>query len=261
MYRHRPEVLATDRGEGPALVCAHGTLMDRTMFAPQFALADDYRVVAYDLRARTDNYHGPYDLDDLVEDCRTTLDALGIESCVLAGMSMGGFMALRFALEHPDRLDGLVLIDSMAEAHTDTERERYSEMTETTREFGRPPDQLADAVSYLLFGETTRAERPDLVEEWIDRWRTYPGEAVYGEVDSWLDRPDLTDRLDEIEVPVLAVHGEEDDAIEIERGERTVEGLPDARLVPVVGAGHSSNLERPEPVNAAVREFLGEVYG
>jgi len=50
-------------------------------------------------------------------------------------------------------------------------------------------------------------------------------------------------------------------AIGIERGERTVDGLPDARLVPVEGAGHSSNLERPEPVNQALREFLGELYG
>ena len=65
MYRHRTDTLVDDRGDGPALVLSHGTLMDRTMFRPQQdALADDYRVVAYDNRARTDNWQGPYDLDD-----------------------------------------------------------------------------------------------------------------------------------------------------------------------------------------------------
>lgn len=262
LYRHRNDVNSTDRGDGPAVVFSHGTLMDRTMFDPQVAaLSDDYRVVAYDSRARTDRWRGPYDLDDLVEDCVALLDAKGIDECVLAGMSMGGFMGLRFALAHPDRLAGLVLIDSMAEAHTDDEKEEYGEMIETTKASGDVPAPMADIVSNLLFGETTIEENSELVEAWKSRWLTYPGEAVFHEVNSWLDRPDLTDRLGEIDVPTLVVHGEEDLALEPYRGKATADGLPDARMVDVPEAGHSSNLENPDVVNEALEEFLGEVYG
>ena len=106
-----------EAGIGPALLLGHGTMMDRTMFADQLAgLSDTYRVVAFDHRARTENWRGPYDLDDLADDVVALLNSLDIERCVLGGMSMGGFMALRFALRHQDRLDGLVLIDTMAAA-------------------------------------------------------------------------------------------------------------------------------------------------
>jgi pimeloyl-ACP methyl ester carboxylesterase len=261
MYRHRTDTLSVERGSGPPVVFSHGTLMDRTMFEPQLgALSEDYRTVAYDSRARTDQWAGPYDLDDLVADCRTLLDARGVDSCVLVGMSMGGMMALRFALAHPDRLDGIVLVDSMATPHTGDDRERYSGMTERAAEAGRIPDQLAAVVSNLLFGPTSIERRTDLVERWKRRWLTYPGEAVRAEVASWLYRDGVADRLDEIETPVLAVHGEEDLSIDPDRARETVEGLPNARLELIPDAGHSSNLENPQPVNAAVREFLEEVY-
>jgi pimeloyl-ACP methyl ester carboxylesterase len=110
-YRTRPETVATDRGDGPPLVLSHGTLMDRTMFAPQVeALSGDYRVLAFDSRARTDRYDGDYDLYHLADDCAALLDASDIDSCVIGGMSMGGFMALRFAERYPERVDGLVLV-------------------------------------------------------------------------------------------------------------------------------------------------------
>ncbi len=259
-YRVRPETVSTDRGSGPPVVLSHGTLMDRTMFEPQLAaLSDDYRVVAYDSRARTDRYEGPYDLYDLADDCAALLDAKGIDTCVLGGMSMGGFAALRFAERYPERLDGLIFVDSTAGPHEDHEIEQYREMIETTREAGRVPEQLASVVEQLLFGETTLQENPDLPAAWVDRWFTYPAEAVYHEVGSWLERPDFTDELDAIDVPALVIHGEEDITIEPSRSDSLVAGL-DARRVTIPGAGHSSNLENPDPVNAAIREFLEGVY-
>ena len=259
-YRARADTVTTDRGDGPPLVLAHGTLMDRTMFDPQLeALSDAHRVVAYDLRARTDRWAGPYDLYDLADDCAALLDALGIDSCVLGGMSMGGFVALRVAERYPARVDGLVLVDTTAGTHDEAEIERYREMVETTREAGGVPEQLARVVTHILFGETTLDSDPDLVDAWVDRWLTYPGEAVHHEVESWLERPDFTDRLDGIDVPALVVHGEEDVALEPERSDGLVEGL-DARRELIPAAGHSANVERPEPVNAAIREFLASVY-
>lgn len=260
MYRRRADTQASVEGSGPALLCAHGTLMDRTMFQPQLeALAPEYQVAAYDLRARTEHCLTPYDLDDLVEDCRAVIEGLDLDEPVLAGMSMGGFMALRYALEYPETISGLVLIDSMAEPHPDDDVALYSEMIESVRDQPAPPQPLAETVTHFLFGETTREERPDLVDTWVERWRTYPGEAVYHEVQSWLEREDVSEKVQTVDLPALVVHGEEDPSIEPEYGESMADAL-DGRLELIPEAGHSSNLERPEPVNAAIADFLESVY-
>ncbi|WP_049925682.1 alpha/beta fold hydrolase [Halopiger goleimassiliensis] len=260
MYRHRADALATEAGSGPELLCAHGSLMDRTMYAPQLeALSDEYRVAAYDLRARTERAGSPYDLWDLAGDCRAVIDGLGMDQPVLAGMSMGGFTALRVALEYPDAISGLVLIDAISQPHPEDDVELYQGMIDSIRDETQVPENTARTSSHFLFGETTREERPELVESWIDRWTTYPGEAVYHEISSWLDREDVTDRLHEVDVPALVIHGEEDASLDVEQTDPMVEAL-DARREVIPEAGHSSNVERPEPVNAAIREFLESVY-
>ena len=260
-YRSRP-TLYRDEGSGPAVVFAHGTLMDRTMFDPQIdALSDEYRTVAYDLRARTEHYAPEYSLDDLADDAAALLDALDVDSCVLAGMSMGGFTALKFALQHPDRLDGLVLVDSMADVHDETQTRTYEAMVDQLLASDTVPQALAETASQILFGETTRDERPELVDRWLQRWLSYNPEAIANEVGSWMHREPLMDRVDEIDVPALVVHGDEDTSIPVEKGRETAEALPDARIEVVEEAGHSSNLEQPDTVNEALQEFLDEVHG
>ncbi len=260
-YRARTDAVTTERGEGPAVLCAPGTLMDRTMFRPQMdALSDEYRVASYDLRGRTEHWRGPYDLWDLVEDCRAAVDGLKMDAPVLVGMSMGGYVALRVALEYPDRLSGIVLIDSTAESHPEEEREQYAGMFAELEDAERVPREMAETASQLFFGRTTHEQRPDLVEQWVDRWCTYVPGSIYHTVHSFLDDPGVVGRLDEIDLPVLVVHGEEDEGLPPERGRRTAEGLPNGRFESVPAAGHSSNLENPEAVNEAIRGFLDEVY-
>lgn len=261
LYTHRSETVCTDLGNGPAVVFAHGTLMDRTMFDPQVdAFREDYRTIAYDLRARTDQYARPYDLADLVADCRRLLDARGVDSCVLAGMSMGGFLALEFALAHPERVDGLVLIDSMAKPHEPEVRERHQGMVDALQDAPTVPRETAEPVAEEVFSETTLAGNRELVEAWVDRWTTYPGEAVYREVESWAGRDDLREAVSGIDVPVLAVHGEEDVALEPEEARESYAKIPDLTFEPIPEAGHSSNCENPSAVNDALADFLERVY-
>jgi pimeloyl-ACP methyl ester carboxylesterase len=260
-YRTRPEPFVTDRGDGPPILFAHGTLMDRTMFAPQIeALAPEYRAAAFDFRARTEFWAGPYDLDDLVGDTLAVADGLGMDAPVLAGMSMGGFTALRYALQHPDRLSGLVLIDAGAEPYDEADREQYGGMVADLPDADRISRGLAEASAHFLFGETTTAETPELVERWVSRWETYVPEGVYHEVHSWLDRPGVADRLDEIDVPTLVVHGEEDRSLPIDGAERMADTIPDAELVRVPESGHTATLERPDVVSEAIAAFLAGVY-
>jgi pimeloyl-ACP methyl ester carboxylesterase len=251
----------TDRGSGPAVVLSHGTLMDRTMFDAQVgALEDRYRTIAFDHRARTERWQGPYDLDDLADDCVALLDELGIERCVLCGMSMGGFMALPLALRHPERLDGLILISSMALDYSDEERADIDEHLAGLSHAEHVTEEFAEWERDLVMGATTQREDPELVRYWMDRWKTRRSEAVAGEFRSWMHKQDMTPRLAEIELPTLVIHGSEDAVLPIERGRAMADALPNSRFVEIEAAGHTSPVEAPDAVCVAMSDFLDEIY-
>lgn len=251
-----------EAGQGPAVVFSHGSMMDRTMFEPQMAaLCDDYRIVAFDHRARGPRWEGPYSLYDLADDCVRLLDSLEIERCVLAGMSMGGWTALRVVLGHPDRIDGLVLIASSGLSYSDAERSDWEQHYRPLLDAACVGREFALEEARLCFSDSTRRDRPEMVGHWVERWAGYRGAAVYHEVCSWLMQDDISGRLGTIDVPAVAIHGLADEAIGIEDARTTVAAMPSASLVPVPGAGHTVNLESPAQVNAALRAFLADVYG
>ena len=250
-----------EKGSGPAVLFSHGTLMDATMFEPQLEhLAErGYRAIACNSRALTGE-PAAHTLDDLVEDCRALLDDLGIAKCVLAGMSVGGFMALEFALAHPDRLNGLILIAATSQGYTAEERAEYHRQFDKLAVDGMVPRAFAEWVAPFCFGATTIARNPSLVDHWTRLWATtIPARAVLFQGRSWIDKADITARLATVHVPALVVHGEEDVPLPIARALPMADALPDATLARIAQAGHSVNLESPDAVNAAIARFLGRL--
>lgn len=250
-----------EKGSGPAVVFSHGTLMDAAMFEPQLdhLAARGYRAIAYNSRVLTGE-PAPHTLGDLVEDCRALLDDLGIGKCVLAGMSVGGFMALEFALSHPERLQGLVAIAATSKDYSPEERAAYHGQFDKLDVDGMVPRPFAEWVAPFCFGETTGERNKALVVHWIERWSTtVPARAVLFQGRSWIDKEDITARLASVPVPALVVHGEEDVPLPIERAEAMANALPNATFLRVPEAGHSVNLEAPAVVNAAMARFLGRL--
>jgi 3-oxoadipate enol-lactonase len=251
-----------EKGSGPAIVFEHGTLMDATMFASQidYLAARGYRAIAHNSRVLT-GPNAPHTLADLVEDTRLLVDDLGLDRVVLAGMSVGAFMAIDFALAHPERLEGLVLIDGKAAAYTDEQRADYLPGFRKCDTDGMVPRDFAEWDARYCFGPTTFKRNRTLVDTWIARWSTViPARAVWYQALSWLDKPDVTGRLREVETPTLIIHGEEDVPLPIEQAIDLLRHLPDATFVKVRGAGHSSNLEAPEIVNHALGSFLDRLH-
>ncbi|MEX2210610.1 MAG: alpha/beta hydrolase [Gaiellaceae bacterium] len=251
-----------DRGEGPAVVFTHGTLMDHTMFAPQIeALEDRYRTIAYNHRARTHRWAETYDLGDLADDCRRVLDAREIDKCVLGGMSMGGFMAFEFARRWPERLHGLILIDTKAAPYDAEQQENVMRDYVRADVDGPLPHDLAAIAVAQCFGATTIERNPELVAHWIARWRKLPARGVYNEVRSWLGKADNRPELANIDVPALILHGDEDSIFPVSIAGEIEAGIAHARLVLIPRAGHTANLEQPELSNEAIRDFLASVFG
>lgn len=241
------------------LVFAHGMMMDRRQFEPQVDdLSRDHRVHAYDLRSRDARGERAFDLDDLVEDCERELDSAVTEPAILVGMSLGGSMALRFALRHPERLAGLVLIAAAADPETPAAAAAAERHFEAQRDAPVVDASVARDEAEAHFSTRTRRVQPDLVDRWAERFAGRSGQATWWETCCWTRQDDVRDQLAGLRLPVLVLWGDEDGLVPLRRGLATAAAIPDSRLCVVPYAGHGVNLEAPEHVNAALRAFAAE---
>lgn len=240
-------------GDGLPILWSHGFLMDHTMFDPQVAGLDGYRHIRWDERGFGDtDAAGPFTYWDSAEDAIALLDHLDIDRAVLAGMSQGGFLSLRAALAHPDRVRALVLIDTQSGTEDPENVESYRGMIDAVATGDEETRSgVFDIVGGLIIDD------PDLQPEWKAKWMAEDPARIVDPGGALLDRDDITDRLGEITCPVLIVHGTADTAIPIEKAELLRAELPDCRdLVPIEGAAHAPNLTHPAEVNRHIERFL-----
>jgi pimeloyl-ACP methyl ester carboxylesterase len=242
-------------GDGPVIAFSHGLFMDETMFDPQVAaLRDRYRCIAWDERGhgQTGDTTEPFSYWDSAEDLAALLGSLGVERAVLAGMSQGGFLSLRCALRHPELVRALILIDTQAGVEDPERLPGYQVMVDNWVANG--PDQpTLDIIAGLILGEGSPAA------EWQEKWKRQSNENLVTVFTTLATREDLHDRLAEIDVPALVIHGESDASIALEIGRNLADGLPDAEFVIVPGAGHAANLTHPELVNPQIERFLASL--
>jgi len=244
-------------GDGPAVVLSHGYLMDSSMFAPQVAaLAPEYRVISWDERGfGGTRATGPFSYWDSARDVLGLLDYLGIERAVLGGMSQGGFLSLRAALLAPDRVRGLVLIDSQAGLENPEAAPAYEQMEQIWMDQG--PEPVQDVVASIILGQP---DGPVDYAPWFAKWAAADRDELRLAFRCLMDRDDITDRLSEVGCPALILHGTADAAIPMERAEKVQAGLGGpATLVPIEGGSHAANLSHPDQVNVAMLEFLGSL--
>ena len=158
-------------GQGFPLVLAHGFLMDHEMFAPQVAeLGSTHRLVTWDERGhgQTETTAEDFTYWDSAEDLRGLLDTLGIARAVVGGMSQGGFLSMRFALRYPERVVGLVLLDTESGLEDPEKLPQYEMMTDVWATEG-PSDMIADTVAAIIIGPG-RPESP----AWMAKWKARP---------------------------------------------------------------------------------------
>ncbi|HKI73000.1 MAG TPA: alpha/beta hydrolase, partial [Pseudomonadales bacterium] len=195
----------------------------------------------------------PFTYWDSGDDAIALMDHLGIDKAVLLGMSQGGFLSMRAQLNHPDRVTGLVLIDSGTHVDPPEVLEGYRALIAVWTG-DDPLDEVAATVAGIIIGE------PGLSAEWIAKWKARDRKSIKIPFETLITRDDITDRAGDIKCPVLIVHGEEDVAIQIATAEELAKLLPDCRgLVRVPGGSHAANMTHPDIVNPAIGKFLEEI--
>lgn len=246
-----------DTGSGPAVVLGHSFLCSGEMWVHQVPrLAERFRVLNVDLRGhgRSGPAAAPFTLYDLVDDLTAVLDRAGVERAVWAGLSIGGMVALRAALAVPERVSGLIVLDSHAGAESGYKALKYRALALGARALGMRP--FLPAVLPLMFGATTLRTRPQLVAEYRRRFAAVHLPSMLSTLDALIHRDAVTHRLAAVEVPALVVAGAEDRSLPPRCSEEIAAALPRASLTVVPGAGHLAALEAPEAVTAALLGFL-----
>ncbi|MFQ5595454.1 MAG: alpha/beta fold hydrolase [Anaerolineae bacterium] len=250
------ELSYVDRGTGLPILFVHGFPLDGALWQPQVdGLSDEYRVIVPDLRGCGGSTVSlAMTMEQYADDLRLLLDELGIEEVVLAGLSMGGYIALAFYRMAPGRLRGLVLVDTRPQADSDEARANRTATAKQVIEHGAVT--LADGMLDKLLSPATFKDQPDLVRTVRAMMARQPVFGIVAALHGMAERPDSRPLLGEISVPTLVVVGADDVITPVAEAESMVEAIPGSELVVIPDAGHLSNLEQPQAFNQALREFL-----
>ena len=252
------EIGYEDEGQGETVVLLHGFPFNRSMWRGQVAaLAGRFRLVTPDLRGFGESSvaDGPATMEEMAADVAALLDELGVERAAVGGLSMGGYVTLAFCRRFPERVRALVLADTRAEADTEEASRTREETARRALAEGMGP--IADAMLPKLLAPSTLAARPVVVSRVRAMILGTKPEGAAAALRGMALRADQTGWLPELSVPTLIVVGSEDSITPPAVAEAMRERIKGARLAVVEGAGHASNLERPDEFNRALADFLG----
>jgi 3-oxoadipate enol-lactonase len=243
---------------GTAIVLVHGFPHDRWLWSAQtadHATFPDTRLLVPDLPGFGLSAPLPdASMDGYADALAAMLDRRGIEKAIIAGLSMGGYIAFAFWRRHAARVRGLILIDTKATPDAEPARAKRRELIGTTETEG--VGALVPALLAQQLGSTTRQSQPALVEQVGVMLRRAPASGVIAAANALMQRIDSTPSLETITVPTLVLVGEEDTVTPPSDAIAMQSAISGSRLVTVPGAGHLSPLEQPAIVHAAIAEFL-----
>jgi pimeloyl-ACP methyl ester carboxylesterase len=240
------------------ILLLHGFPLDARMWAPQLeAPPQGWRVIAPDLPGFGSSPAGPDDTltMDAAADAVAALAAdLGLRRVVVAGLSMGGYVAFALQRRHPALFRALVLCDTRAGA--DSEEVRRGRLQAAARVVRDGTDEFIDGLVPKLFSPRTVAGRPQLVAAVRDMMAEATPSAVAAALLGMAARPDASGQLREVSVPALVVVGEDDSISPVTEVQLLARAIPGASLEIINDAGHLPNLENPAAFNSSLARFL-----
>jgi pimeloyl-ACP methyl ester carboxylesterase len=249
-------------GDGETLLFAHGLLWSRRMFDEQVKyLRDRYRCITFDFRGqgKSEVTESGYDMDSLTVDVVELIRKLDCGPVHFAGLSMGGFIGLRVGFRHPELLSSLIIIESTADPEPEENLFRYKTLNFIARWLGF--GLVSEQVMPIMFGKKflEDPERAELRARWKNELVSNDRKGTTRAVRGVYEREGVYEQLGGIITPTLILIGDQDTATVPAKSEGMHAAIDGSKLVYIKGAGHSSTIEEPEQVNAAIDVFLEDL--
>ncbi len=265
------ELFHETHGSGTPLLLIMGLAVDSTGWAlqtPEFA--EHYQTTVFDNRGvgRSSKPAGPYTISEMATDAIGVMDALDIERAHVVGISMGGMIAQELTLQHPERVDRLVLACTYAEPMASMARQQEESLAQFGGSINATGTIAVDTSTFdpmtlfqhlmpLVFTPTFLAqELPKLMQLMTGslQWG-FSVEGILAQVQACMGHR-TTDRLHQIAAPTLVLTGDADRLIAPEHSDVLAEKIPNAQLLKLEGGSHGFNFETPDAFNHAVLNFL-----
>lgn len=244
---------------GETIAFSHGLLWGTELFAAQIeALRGRYRCIAWDHRGQgqsaSDLNRECIGMELVWQDAVAVLEKLGTGPVHFCGLSMGGFVGMRMAARRPDLVRSLMLLETSSDPEPVENLKKYRLLISVVKLFG--PRVVRGQVAPIMLGRTILTDASRRVER--DRYTALMSRRRDGwrAVNGVIDRAGVHDELARITARTLIVVGDEDVATPLPRSERIAKAIAGARLVQIPRAGHSSPVEEPAAVTAAIESFL-----
>jgi pimeloyl-ACP methyl ester carboxylesterase len=244
-----------ERGNGFPLVLLHGFPFSRLMWDRQLVgLAKTARVIAPDLRGFGESEGVPATIEGLADDLHSVLDALAVPAVAIAGFSMGGYVLLRYLTRHADRVKGVILVSTRADADAPDVRAGRLAAIERLRKEG-PERYLAEFARRVVAPQTLESDPSVLAK--VRRYTGTPRvETLVGALTAMAERPDSTPVLATITVPTLVIAGDDDKVIPASVARGLGAAIKGAKVVIIRDAGHMVNIEQSDQFTSSLRDFL-----
>lgn len=254
-------IALTEAGSGPAVVLLHGGALDHRMWRRQVpVLAERHRVVALDARGhgRSSTPTAPFRHCD---DVAVVLDALQIDRAAVVGLSMGAGTAVDTAVAYPDRVASLVLVAAGANAAPDDFSDPWVlDIQAAWRRAIQQGDAEGWVEAFLRFVHGPSRTMDDVPQELVAEQREMARHTVTTHAAAGAVPPepvqDARERLGEIEVPVLAVHGSEDSSDHHRMAQAAADAVRGGRSVTIAETAHYPPMEQPDAFNRQLLAFL-----
>lgn len=249
-----------DAGQGEIVVFLHGFPLDHQMWENQVeALQANYRVITPDLRGmgQSEPASDVTSMEQLAGDVLSLLDELKVEKAILAGFSMGGYVAFSLLRQAPNRFKALVLANTRADA--DAVQGQINRMKMSASILEKGADAAKEAMLPKMFTEQTAHERPELVQK-LSNWMSAmkPIGLVHACI-SMAFRQNSVPMLPSIQIPTLVIAGQQDQITPPELMKGMASEIPNSQFVEIEGASHLCPVEQPEAFNQALLAFLEQV--
>jgi 3-oxoadipate enol-lactonase len=252
-----------EHGTGPeTIVFAHGLLWSGRMFEAQVnALKQRYRCITFDFpgQGRSEVTSRGYDMDSLAADAALLINELNAKPCHFAGLSMGGFVAMRMGIDYPDLVRSLILMETSADPEPPENVPRYRLLSFISRWLS--VRLIAGKAMQIMFGQAflNDTARREQCEQWRGYLLANNQTGIARALAGVIEREGVYEKLGRIKAPTLVIVGEQDVATVPAKAERIQGAIPGARLVRIPNAGHTSTVEEPEAVSRAIEQFLAGI--